>query len=184
MKARSPKTAPTKRRLRIRVAHGVVAGAIGLAGLGTAGAVGSTVPVHCALRGALPDQACTPGVLNPAVKQGNINQTICVTGWTATIRPPVSYTDPLKLELMRAYGDTGPANGYELDHFIALELGGNPTSPKNLWPEPYTPVPGAHEKDKVENYLHRQVCGGQMTLADAQRSISTDWLSIWNQIKP
>jgi hypothetical protein len=180
----SPKKAPATKPLRLRAAHAVVAGAIALAGVGTAGAVASTVPVRCSIQGTLPDKTCTPGALNPKVTQANINKTICVTGWTATVRPPVSYTDPLKQELMRAYGETGPATGYELDHFIALELGGNPTSPTNLWPEPYTPVPGAHEKDKVENYLHKQVCGGQMSLAQAQQKISTDWLSVWNQIKP
>jgi hypothetical protein len=118
------------------------------------------------------------------VTQANISKTICVTGYTATIRPPVSYTDPLKQELMRNYGLTGPPAGYELDHFVALELGGNATSPANLWPEAYLPTPGAHEKDKVENYLHKQVCAGAMTLADAQRQIRTDWLAVWNQIKP
>lgn len=180
----SPKKAAPKRRLKVRPAHAVVAGAIGLATLGTAGAVASSVPVHCAIRGVMPDSTCTPGVLNANVTQANIKRTICVTGWTATIRPPVSYTDPLKLELMRSYGAAGPATGYELDHFIALELGGHPTSPKNLWPEAYTPLPGAHEKDKVENYLHQQVCSGRMTLAEAQQKISADWLSVWNQIKP
>src|SRR5215510_5854842 len=32
-------------------------------------------------------------VLNPAVTQATIGTTICVRGWTATIRPPPSYTD-------------------------------------------------------------------------------------------
>ena len=42
------------------------------------------------------------GALNPAVTQATIRTTICVSGWTATIRPPVSYTAPLKLAQMRA----------------------------------------------------------------------------------
>ena len=53
---------------------------------------------------------------------------------------------------------------------------------ENLWPEPYNPKPGAHEKDKVENYLKKQVCAGSMTLTDAQQRISTDWVSVWKQI--
>ncbi|MGW4529241.1 hypothetical protein [Amycolatopsis sp. NPDC004378] len=35
----------------------------------------------------LPDPACTPGALNPDVTQASIGSTICVSGWTATIRP-------------------------------------------------------------------------------------------------
>jgi hypothetical protein len=155
-----------------------------LAAAGSVGAVATTVPVHCSASGALPDRTCTPGTINSSVAQSNIQKTICVTGYTAMIRPPVSYTNPLKVELMRSYGLTGPASAYELDHLISLELGGNPTSPANLWPEAYLPSPGAHEKDKVENYLRSQVCGGQMTLADAQRQIASDWLSVWNSIKP
>ena len=40
----------------------------------------------------------TPGALNPDVTQVNIHSTICVPGWTATIRPPPDYTDALKVK--------------------------------------------------------------------------------------
>src|SRR6266581_6073512 len=177
---RSRRRRPGKRRL----AGIVAAGSLALAAAAAGATVASTVPAHCSVQGSNPDQGCTPGELNSGVTQSNIQRTICVSGYTATIRPPVSYTNPLKAELMRSYGLTGPPNAYELDHLISLELGGNPTSPSNLWPEAYLPVPGAHEKDKVENYLHSQVCGGQMTLAAAQKVISTDWGSVWDKIKP
>jgi hypothetical protein len=41
---------------------------------------------------------------------------------------------------------------YEEDHLSPLEDGGNPTDPRNLWPEPFNPwvggtVMGAHQKD-------------------------------------
>jgi hypothetical protein len=146
--------------------------------------VASSLPAHCTAQSGNPDSSCTPGITNSAVTQSNIQRTICVTGYTATIRPPVSYTNPLKAELMRSYGLTGAPSAYELDHLISLELGGNPTSPSNLWPEAYLPVPGAHEKDKVENYLHSQVCAGQMTLAAAQKVIATDWKSVFATINP
>lgn len=128
----------------------------------------------CHLRpGPLPDPACTPGATNPQVTQENIASTICKSGWTATIRPPVGYTDRLKADGIRAYGyrETG-MSGYEEDHLISLELGGAPSDPKNLWPEPgASPNP----KDKVENDLNHAVCGGRVKLADAQRAIATDW---------
>jgi hypothetical protein len=133
------------------------------------GAIASPVTVQCSVRGALPDPGCTPGDLNPQVTQSNVKQTIC---------PPVSYTDPLKQELMRSYRLTGQPNAYELDHFVSLELGGNPTSPKNLWPQAYAPAPGAHEKDRVENYLRKEVCSGAMTLAAAQDKIKGDWTQV------
>jgi hypothetical protein len=181
-----PKVAPPKRKQPIgkRVAGIAAAGALALAGAAGGAAVASTVPAHCAAQGSNPDQKCTPGQLNQNVTQSNIQKTICVTGYTATIRPPVSYTNPLKSELMRSYGLTGASSAYELDHLISLELGGNPTSPSNLWPEAYLPTPGAHEKDKVENYLHKQVCDGKMTLAAAQKQITSGWVSVWDQIKP
>src|SRR5206468_4611878 len=171
-----------RRRPRKRWLAGIVAaGSLALAAAAAGATIASTVPAHCSVQGSNPDHGCTPGELNSDVTQSNIQGTICVSGYTATIRPPVSYTNPLKAELMRSYGLTGLPSAYELDHMISLELGGNPTSPANLWPEAYLPMPGAHEKDRVENYLHRQVCDGQMTLAAAQKQIAADWRSVWTQ---
>lgn len=56
----------------------------------------------------LPDAACTPGGTNADVTQATIAVTICRRGWTASVRPPESYTEPLKRELMAAYGDSAP----------------------------------------------------------------------------
>lgn len=79
---------------------------------------------------------------------------------------------------MAAYGWTGTTADYEEDHLIPLEVGGNPTDPNNLWPEPYAEPNGARDKDKVENSLHDRVCSGQMTLADAQGLIATNWEAV------
>ena len=114
----------------------------------------------------LADPVRTPGVLNPDVTQANIRSTICRHGWTATIRPPVDYTNTLKRKQMRLYGETGSMSDYQEDHLISLELGGNPTDPRNLWPEPY---PRAAAVDKTENELNAAVCSGKLSLADAQR---------------
>ena len=111
------------------------------------------------------DPGRTPGVLNPDVTQATIGSTICVTGWTRSVRPPTEYTNALKRRQMRLYGETGPASDYQEDHLISLELGGHPTDPRNLWPEPY---PRASQVDTIENDLNRRVCDGSLTLADAQ----------------
>jgi hypothetical protein len=108
----------------------------------------------------------TPGVLNPDVTQETIGTTICAPGWTRTVRPPSSYTSQLKVEQMALYGVTGSPSDYQEDHLISLELGGHPTDPRNLWPEPY---PRAREVDQIENELNGKVCSGELTLAEAQR---------------
>ena len=55
-----------------------------------------------------------------------------------------------------------------------LELGGAVNDPRNLWPEPgASPNP----KDAVEDELNREVCDGQMTLPQAQRAITTNWIA-------
>lgn len=137
-------------------------------------------PAHpCHASGALPDRHCTPGATNTFVTQDNIRSTICVSGWTATIRPPQSVTAPIKFERMKAYGVKVPN---ELDHLLPLELGGATKDVANLWPEAYAPVPGAHEKDAVEFWLNRQVCANKMTLAEAQREMASDWTAIHRSI--
>ncbi|MBV8598881.1 MAG: hypothetical protein JO017_08675, partial [Actinobacteria bacterium] len=55
---------------------------------------------------------------------------------------------------------------YQEDHLISRELGGSPTDPRNLWPEPY---PRASAVDRIENELNAAVCSGKLTLADARR---------------
>lgn len=142
-----------------------------------------------------PDPALTPGAVNPGITQATIRQTICNPQWsTKSIRPPVSYTNTLKTKQLAAarYTDKNPAH-YEEDHFISLELGGNPTDVKNLWPEPWgTPahpltaagpfppsVVGAKAKDQVENALRKEICAGTLTLQEAQHIIATDWFKYY-----
>ncbi len=116
--------------------------------------------------GVVADPVRTPGVLNADVTQATVASTICSRGWTRTIRPPVEYTNALKRKQMREYGERGPPSAYQEDHLISLELGGDPTDPRNLWPEPY---PRAGEVDQIENELNAEVCAGSLALADAQQ---------------
>jgi hypothetical protein len=126
----------------------------------------------------LPDPVCTPGATNPDVRQDTIGSTICVSGWTATVRPPLSYTDPLKIQQIGEYGyrDTRLAS-YEEDHLIPLGVGGSPRDPKNLWPELRNAPTGqsAAGKDQVEGKLRLMVCAGTAGLVAAQQAIATDW---------
>ena len=124
----------------------------------------------------LPNATLTPGALNPAVTQANIKDNVCKANWTGTVRPTVAYTNKLKTTqmaggykyLQATFGTA--ASAYEEDHLISLQLGGNPTDPKNLWPEPYAGN-NARKKDVVESALKRLVCAGTMKLVDAQKAI-------------
>lgn len=128
----------------------------------------------------LPDPVRTPGVTNPDVTQENIKQTICVSGWTKTIRPPSSYTTDLKKKQIKEYRYRDKSLGsYEEDHLISLQLGGHPTDPQNLWPEPYNTRCGARIKDVVETRLKRMVCAEKISLADAQKAIATNWIAAY-----
>lgn len=140
-----------------------------------------------------PDHAIAPGLVNSAITQANIHQTICSPTWsTKSIRPPATYTSRLKQQQLAHATDKNPAH-YEEDHFISLELGGHPRDPRNLWPErwgtpaqPLTargPFPshlvGAKSKDATEKALHRDVCAGTLTLREAQWLIATDWFKYY-----
>ncbi len=139
------------------------------------------IPSECHIVNELPDPKCTSGSINPSVTSDNIKNTLCVSGFTKTIRPPVSYTSPLKTKLMHSYGFTDSRSNYELDHLIPLEIGGNPYDVANLWPEPGYGQYNFHIKDRFENYLHNAVCTGSMSLDEAQKEIATDWIANWKK---
>jgi hypothetical protein len=124
----------------------------------------------------LPDPSCTPGSYNPDVTQSTIGSTICMSGWTATVRPPTSYTNALKAQGIADYGysDTSMSD-YEEDHLVPLELGGAPRDPGNLWPEPRYGAKPATTKDGVETKLKNAVCAGTITLSSARSAIRANW---------
>lgn len=133
---------------------------------------------------ALPDPHCTPGALNPSVTQRSIGSTICSSGWTSTVRPPESVTEPEKLASMRSYGNSGRTSAYEYDHLVPLELGGAVNDPRNLWPEPDYPTAAGfylNPKDHLERALNRLVCRGQMTLSRAQLLIARGWVAAYHE---
>jgi hypothetical protein len=126
----------------------------------------------------LPDRRCTPGAVDPAVTQTNLGRTICRSGYSESVRPPESVTEPEKRASLRSYGDHRPLHYYEYDHLVSLELGGAVNDPRNLWPEPgRSPNP----KDSLENRLHARVCDGQLSLAAAQLAIAGDWVSAYHR---
>jgi len=124
--------------------------------------------------GKYPDYQCTPGaVLKVTQKE------VCKKGYAKSVRD-VKYAT--KKEVLKKYGIKNYGKGrYEIDHLISLELGGS-NDISNLWPERAEPRPGFHEKDKVENYLHKEVCEGRMTLKEAQELIAHNWTDVYQKI--
>ncbi len=119
----------------------------------------------------LPDPRVTPGIVRTTDKNVVCHET------TKALRKPGIQAVYVLYGAKKLKGQC-----CEIDHLISLELGGD-NGVKNEWPQPYTPVPGAHEKDQVENYLHRQVCLGKMELVEAQKEIATDWYAVYIKMK-
>lgn len=129
----------------------------------------------CVARAGLPDRECTPGAIFPDATK----EQICQPGYSKNVR---NVPDSEKNAVYAEYGITHHSPGeYEVDHLISLELGGS-NDIANLWPEAAEPRPGFHEKDKVENFMHDQVCSGAISLPAAQAQIASDWLKIYQSM--
>ena len=118
----------------------------------------------------LPDPHLTPGVIRPELTAADI----CHTG-TRDYR--ATLTQDAKRAAYARYGLEGGHDaacgeaGCTLDHLIPLELGGS-NDVQNLWPQQSD---SAVQKDRLENYLHAQVCKNNMPLAEAQHLIADNW---------
>ncbi|MFI5342400.1 MAG: HNH endonuclease signature motif containing protein [Candidatus Methylomirabilales bacterium] len=123
----------------------------------------------------LPDPNATPG----ATFQVTAKQ-VCTKGYAQKVR---NVPEAIKKQVYTLYGAKKKQGVCcEVDHLISLELGGS-NDMTNLWPQPYQAKPGAYEKDILENFLHRAVCGGAMTLEEAQQKIATDWYKAYQEMK-
>jgi hypothetical protein len=148
----------------------------------TSGGLGASIPLHrvtkrtdCRVRGPLPDSGCTPGTRYRRVGK----RQVCTPGYAGRVRNvPQSRKDAV----YAAYGMTTHFDGHngEVDHLVSLELGGT-NATANLFPEAASPKPGSHEKDRLENELHDEVCSGQITLRRAQSLIAGNWLKAYRR---
>ena len=122
---------------------------------------------------------------NPAVTQATIGTTICVRGWTATIRPPASYTDQLKAQQLQQFAGRHQGDpqwnvaGTEEDHRLSLDLGGAPSDPMNLSPEVRRTATLKDEDEAALGGSQGKVCRGEMTLEQAQQELISKWLAGW-----
>ena len=128
----------------------------------------------CRVHRGLPDRGCTPG----ARYQHATTARVCRPGYAGSVR---KVSDRSKDAVYAEYGLSRHFNGRngEVDHLVSLELGGSNVR-ANLFPEAASPRPGSHDKDRLENRLHDEVCSGQMSLRRAQREIATDWVAAYH----
>ena len=120
--------------------------------------------------------------INPDVTQANIQQTICLPGYTKTVRPNSTYTNGVKRKLLLESGiDESHMAEYELDHIIPLAVGGHPRKAANLQLQPWDGEDGAKRKDRIEVKLQCLVCTEQVSLGDAQREIADNWQAAYHK---
>jgi len=121
----------------------------------------------------LPDLKLTPGAVltTDAAK-------ICQPGYSREVRHTPG---ALKHQVYVEYGIDKDTGHYEIDHLIPLGIGGA-DSRENLWPESRDTKPwNAVVKDRLENYLHGEVCSGHFTVADAQIAIQSNWIAAYRK---
>ena len=122
--------------------------------------------------GSLPNSQLTPGATLDVTKDD-----VCTPGYSKKVRDvPVA----VKKQVYKEYNVQYVPHAYEVDHLISLELGGS-NSVRNLWPESYSISWNAHVKDALENRLHSLVCSGNISMAEAQKEISTDWIASYQK---
>jgi len=70
----------------------------------------------------------------------------------------------------------GKKADYHEDHLVPLCVGGHPSDPRNLWPEPVAGKWSAAVKDQLEGSVCRAVCKGSMTLHEGRAIfMQPDW---------
>jgi hypothetical protein len=120
--------------------------------------------------GSLPDSKLTPGATLDVTKND-----ICTPGYAKKVRDvPTS----VKRQVYEKYNIPYTPSQYEVDHLISLQLGGS-NSIRNLWPESYNIYWNAHVKDALENRLHSLVCNGSLSMEEAQKVISINWIEAY-----
>ena len=121
----------------------------------------------------LPDPKLTPGAVVTTD-----TSTICQPGYSRTVRHT---SGNLKHLIYVEYGIEKSSGLYEIDHLIPLGLGGADTR-ENLWPESYNTKPwSADVKDRLENFLHLEVCAGHIAIREAQKDIALDWIAAYRK---
>ena len=137
----------------------------------------------CLFLSAFQAHAADPILPNPKLTPGAVLTTdrtiICQPGYSKSVRHT---SGRLKHEVYLEYGINKKNGHYEVDHLIPLSIGGADVR-ENLWPESRDTQPwNASAKDRLENYLHNEVCAGRMQVEEAQKAIASDWVGAYQRV--
>jgi hypothetical protein len=103
---------------------------------------------------------------------------ICQPGYSKSVRHT---SGRLKHDIYVEYGINRDDGNYEIDHLIPLGVGGADTR-ENLWPESRDTQPwNATVKDRLENYLHVEICARRIPVSQAQKEIAVDWVAAYRK---
>ena len=130
-----------------------------------------------------PDPALTPGKLST-----RDTDTICDPDFTT--RSVRHDTVAMKAKVYEAYGLDPHALPCpcEVDHWLSLEdegVDGSETPDNltlNLWPQPYAEPLGARDKDRVETWIHKELCAGSITREQVP-DVMARWPEIYEALK-
>lgn len=137
----------------------------------------------------LPDPQLTPGTVNPEIEADTSRDRRLLDGVEVNIcapdfrsKPLRRTTEAMKRAVCREYGSPldcpDPKKG-EIDHLIPLEIGGQDAI-ANLWWQ----TSSQYVKDRqVEDKLPKLICDGKISLQDAQRCVSSDWVACLERIR-
>jgi len=128
----------------------------------------------------VPDPVKSPGkVMEKSMEK------LCISGYSGTVR---NVSNKKKKQIFDTYGINPRSDKFEIDHRVPLSIGGS-NDKLNLWPQSYTTEPfNAHDKDRLEVNVLRQICDGIISVEEGQK-IFTDpdwrkWYCLYFNNKP
>src|SRR5690349_12078228 len=130
----------------------------------------SALFLAAALAATAPDPTLTPGEWRTDLSR----EQICATHWGHDAR---HVSSAMKRAVYNEYLFSGPRDPRcpcEIDHRVPRSLGGA-DGVRNLWPQSYRGRWNAHMKDRLEDYAHRAVCSGALSLDAARAWFMGDW---------
>ncbi len=140
----------------------------------------------------LPPPPLTAAAIEPKIKitpkitsknyQDNLPQTLCVGGQVSSAHSSYFWGKPGKLQLCKfSYMETSSKN-YEEIRLAPPSVGGNPSDPRNLWPQPQISAWDAAQKERRKFVTSRMVCTQEITLAEIQQAISANLIEVWKKL--
>jgi hypothetical protein len=119
----------------------------------------------------MPDPRLTPGAVTTT------DATIVCNMAPHTVVPELS--PAAQNEVYDEYGDTSQNSQRKaiLDWLVPYNLGGADV-PANIWPATVAGT-GFYEKIDTDHILRQMVCRRELTLAQAQHALETNWYTAW-----